>query len=1501
MGNLAREAPTDGGRDVNRNFASSAHRATQVGLTTRALTIVGFLGLFLAMAAILPRAASAAPTHPFLEAASLDGADTPSGEFENACGVAVDSKGDVYVANSANGAIDVFGPGGEYLTSIADPNAPCGLAVDTKGNVYVVDTAAGNVVMFAPTGGTYPPTAGLTYEAAQTIDSSTDAKAVAVNPANDHVFVNQGTQIVEYDSDANGSGVLKSEIGSGTLTQGFGVDVYDATGNVYAADETGTVYVFNPAGAEVLAEIDGTGSPVGTFGALPQANIAVNQSNGHVLISDVEEAGAVYEFESTGPYLSTIEHEGMEAAEPTDLAVDPTEATATSNRVYVTSGSGTGSEVLAFGPLPVPSHARAPEWDPDPTETPAGGFTSACGVAVDSTGNVYVTSTGTSSIDIFKPEGGELKYLASITDENKPCGAAVDSEGNLYVAHPTSLENNVVLYEPTVAYPFVGAPTYSAPKEVDPGGEFADEGLAVNPSDDHLFVTHRQEVWEYKSAAEGSGLVSNSINGTANGAGVNSASGLGVCGSSGNVFVVNNKVGSRGVNVIDPDTNRLLRIIDGANAVSKKPDGGFGSLGSSQLGVDQFDCHVYVSRLGGDIYEFEESGAYVSRFNRTSATGPLPGIAVDNSAGPTSRFIFAVPGIGVEPAVAQAYEGPALYGAPPNAQLTGLSGANGTEATFEGSVDPGGVEVTACDFEYVDEATFEATGFAAAAKAPCVPGPAGIGEGEDPVAVQAHVTGLDPSLQYRFRLVAANEFGGDTTNARRFGPPAVTPEPPSEVLYTEATLAGEVDPAGSETEYLFEYGPTEAYGSKTAVGKLGGEVPQSVSANVFGLEEGQTYHFRLVATNAIGSGMGPDQTFTTLVETDPEPEPCANKEFRTGPSASLPDCRAYELVSPPDVGGRTLGDLRAGLTNFSASMSTPEGEGLIFYTEGALPGTEGNGVKDGYESTRGPSGWITNLVGPSGAQAVSPQAGGVSAEHEYAFWISGGQGGTLDPGGSSANYLRGPTGDFGLIGLGETADDPDALGRWITPDGSGLIFTSDVPLTLDAPPAGTDAIYERTPDGTATLLSLLPGNSTPGGGQDAIYLGASADGSSVAFRIGSTLYLRRGGVTTSVLTGEFAFGGFSADGTCLFYVELPAPTPPTTVQRGEALRYDADAAITTPIGSGGESVLVNVSADGSNVYFSSRQQLDGSNGILGEENLYVWDGASIAFIGALDSEDIESTGDQAAQRLGIWTRALAPPDQVGRGLGIDPSRTTPDGDTFVFESVASLTAYDNEGEREVYRYDAEADQLDCLSCPFGQDPGDGATLQTLSVEARDSPADTFTVIPNVDADGAAVFFQTAEKLVPQDQNEAQDVYEWREGQVFLISPGTGEDPSYLYAMSSDGRDVFIATSVTLLPADTDGGARSIYDAREGGGFPAPPVKLPCQADECKGPLSPPPALPVPASPTLNDSGNVNEPPAKRKKCRKGKRAVKRAGKVRCVAKKKGKARRGTARGKGGRR
>ncbi len=81
---------------------------------------------------------------------------------------------------------------------------------------------------------------------------------------------------------------------------------------------------------------------------------------------------------------------------------------------------------------------------------------------------------------------------------------------------------------------------------------------------------------------------------------------------------------------------------------------------------------------------------------------------------------------------------------------------------------------------------------------------------------------------------------------------------------TTAVVTGKVDPGGEATSWYVEYGPTTTYGSRTDARSAGNGTAQvDVSEQLRGLTTGVTYHYRLVATNASGTGRGADQTLTT--------------------------------------------------------------------------------------------------------------------------------------------------------------------------------------------------------------------------------------------------------------------------------------------------------------------------------------------------------------------------------------------------------------------------------------------------------------------------------------------------------------------------------------------------------------------------------------------------------------------------------------------------------------
>ncbi|MBK7173456.1 MAG: fibronectin type III domain-containing protein [Bacteroidales bacterium] len=109
--------------------------------------------------------------------------------------------------------------------------------------------------------------------------------------------------------------------------------------------------------------------------------------------------------------------------------------------------------------------------------------------------------------------------------------------------------------------------------------------------------------------------------------------------------------------------------------------------------------------------------------------------------------------------------------------------------------------------------------------------------------------------------------GGTTKGTKiasfKFGnAPAVTTLAATAITSTSATLNGTVNPSGLATTYYFQYGTTTSYGSVTSTISAGsGTSAVTVSANISGLITGQTYHFRLVATNTDGTSNGSDLTF----------------------------------------------------------------------------------------------------------------------------------------------------------------------------------------------------------------------------------------------------------------------------------------------------------------------------------------------------------------------------------------------------------------------------------------------------------------------------------------------------------------------------------------------------------------------------------------------------------------------------------------------------------------
>jgi len=215
----------------------------------------------------------------------------------------------------------------------------------------------------------------------------------------------------------------------------------------------------------------------------------------------------------------------------------------------------------------------------------------------------------------------------------------------------------------------------------------------------------------------------------------------------------------------------------------------------------------------------------------------------------------------------------------------GFSELTSTDAKLKATINPNFQE-TAYAFEYAtNEALTDATTVPGAPPAPLLPAVF-----EEQLAGPVDLGGaLQPGVVYYYRVVAQNEAGeakGGIQSFQTLALPTVTAGEAQGVSRTTAALSGTVNPAGASTTYHFAY--IERPGYEAAVAEKaenpyakGATTPQSASVGsdraahevgpvqVNELRPGVTYDYALVATNSVGTTIGPNMAFTTLPPTPP--------------------------------------------------------------------------------------------------------------------------------------------------------------------------------------------------------------------------------------------------------------------------------------------------------------------------------------------------------------------------------------------------------------------------------------------------------------------------------------------------------------------------------------------------------------------------------------------------------------------------------------------------------
>jgi hypothetical protein len=724
------------------------------------------------------------------------------------------------------------------------------------------------------------------------------------------------------------------------------------------------------------------------------------------------------------------------------------------------------------------------------------------------------------------------------------------------------------------------------------------------------------------------------------------------------------------------------------------------------------------------------------------------------------------------------------------------------------------------------------------------------------------------------------ERGIDIFEVPKPGKPVVGGEFSANVASASAELGGEINPELLETTYHFEYGTDMSYAGGVVPAVPGaiqpGRALQQVTASLTGLQAGVTYHYRVIATNAMGSTVGADRTFTTFAQS----------------SFSLPDDRGWEMVSPVEKNGGQVGALGGlPLIDGGVLQAAPDGESVTYDTLSAFGGEAlGAPLGNQYLASRAPTGWSSKdlvTLNKAGSFNISNEGAPYVAASEdlgEMLQISGNFEALspplspLAPAGFQNYYLRDTASDLLQPLLTSVPADPTNFYlefEGSSPDLEHVVVRSAAALTPGAVYASSPNLYEwSATSGLAAVNVLpgaLPGETTPSsdaelgsglGGSNADTTHAvSDDGSRVFFSDLGNLYVREDAdsvdARTVLIAGVATFLAADSSGSKVFYSSC-----------GDLWEFDTASETSRDLTvvegrscNGGVQGMLSASNDGSYVYFVADGSLTpgaptgncNSAGSGEECGLYALAEGRLSFVGTL------SQGDESDWVLGLVSRT---------------ARVSADGRHVVFVSSSSdltrtgydnLDAHTNLPDSEVYEYTVGGSEAVCVSCnPTGGRPSGSSSIPGgTPYHAEDAVYESRVV----SSDGSRVFFDSRDALSLQDSNNKGDVYEYEGGHEYLISSGSADEDATFADASESGNDVFFVTDAQLVGQDTDQ-LPDLYDARVGGGLPAPTeLATPCVGEGCRAPATVPLVFGAPASATSTGPGNVVTHPVTKKKAK----------------------------------
>jgi hypothetical protein len=618
--------------------------------------------------------------------------------------------------------------------------------------------------------------------------------------------------------------------------------------------------------------------------------------------------------------------------------------------------------------------------------------------------------------------------------------------------------------------------------------------------------------------------------------------------------------------------------------------------------------------------------------------------------------------------------------------------------------------------------------------------------------VSAAIQGLKPETTYHFRFVVTNVASetavGEDATFTTLPAVGIDAESVEQVTATSARLLASLNPHGSATSYRFEYGTSPVYGNVLPVpGGVTGATNGDgvVSVLVEHLAPLTTYHYRLVAKNALGADVGADHVFTTS----------------SSESRSLLDGRVWEQVSPPDKHGVALESITSegGLIQAAA-----DGSAITYIAHGPITETPaGNrSVAVSQElSTRERSGWATEDINAPNEEVVGLRVG-TPAEYQLfsedlgtgIVWPQGKE--PLSPSASERTiYRREANGEFlplvypGNVPAGtHFGPEEPAPGTLIgavefvgaSKDASHIVLSSPAALVTGLAASEDSNLFEWS-EGRLELVSVLPnGRGTAEehvasglGRGDSVRGAVSEDGDRVFFSAGGHLYVHdrtlhetlqidvqqpgaRGGNAASVF--EMA----TPTGSKVFFADSAKLTRGSAANQSQSDLYMCEVGVSngklscllkdlTPVGEFGESADVlrampGASEDGDYVYFVARGALAlGSTpaGCPGEQNTTPEAPADSErcnlYVANTVTDEIRLVAQLSARDAGDWGGRSS-----GDSLASVTSRVSGNGEWLAFMSGRTLTGFDNADaedgmrDQEVFLYQRSTGDLTCATC-----------------------------------------------------------------------------------------------------------------------------------------------------------------------------------------------------------